>query len=1272
MLTIASLVKRLFVLCRSRNSRVKIAVDRRTNVCVAIKVMDKQKIRAQKFTAQVRREIYIMRCLKHRHIVRMHEVLTSETKLYIVMELVTGGELFSRIAKGRVSEDVGRHYFQQLVDGVDFCHKKGVAHRDLKPENLLVDKNRVIKITDFGFSSMKGKDVHTGLLYTQCGTPDYCAPEIISSAQEGYSGAKVDAWACGVILYTLLCGQLPFQEPDTEKLYDLILTSTITYPPFISSGARDVLENLLTRDPSKRFDLQKVKRHPWFLVNYDGDDAQLVKKRPFFNGNQTDRKVSVSNPLPTPLLTAPSSPDISSSHSSKSPLASRLNPLQTAPTVVYNNTCNFGSKVAPNSPSTQGPLSSLSKTRLSFTSSPNDSNPKSSESGVASNFRSFSPQVALPPLPSNVPGSHGMSDDENPTSCVRVPSHSQQPSQEFSPRAMSQTLSSDNPPSKCDLHPQFVEHCPESTSTPEMIHCQDAPHGFHKSAFVDANDNAMPVYPSKPEECNSINLDGRPATSSCHCRRSKVATKISDATGMHLFSPGTTSATRTFAAFSEEMFPLNAQSRIISGENTVDPLPSHLPLRNFSGKSESVAQALIQSGDVTFEDHESTLTHPLEMKSGFIQFARLRRTGSQCEQLPTVWQQQSERCLPKIPVHHCNASRSCNGVVVKLTSAAAPGEQTPPKAICKMPSPKTVKDALDDYSSPPGASGSPGVLISPSPVNSLCIGKSHSFPSSNNMAPSRFLVEDFNKSYFGEKRTFTSESTIRPSPREGKDSATRCTPLCEISRRSPSRTERSAQHLWSIVYKLCGPLGLKSAEVVEDIKGDLELFIRRLCDLNNEDVLSIFYEFLAIFKNLLANELSARNFEEPQNTDLSFQPTDRAAENPLSGVSHDDICHPESFTILSEERPSSPDIIVAEPEESYLNDFARRQNISDLLTEWMKTVDSKLEEADKNSTTPVMDVLELQHLMREHQGGRQESNLADHVLELLKSCEGIPGLGGSTEGDAQRSPPPSLSIIQPSRSLDSYARIYGSSSFSSRNLDSYPLHHRSISNTSSPLGNKRGRFGEPRVTQLGGRSGNDMSIRFISQTIDPERCLGNSKNMAGSMGMHDVPYYMSDKKAGIANKLRGVLEMIKAKNHRLGEHHAQFRSSLPADEIMRLLARVLQDMGGKIMIKKETKRKLKCQVLLEPGRVLNARIELLTVENGFTKVSLRRSRADKGNTDTKSFHIFFERVRSAFIDEANAMYPALRMTAASISKGCHSRAGNVSSNAEQFSASTGN
>jgi serine/threonine protein kinase len=173
--------------------KVKLGINRETSERFAVKIMDKKEIREQDQSAQVRRAIYIMRSLSHNHILRMDEMLTSNTKLYIVMELVTGGELFDRLERHeRVDETLARQYFQQLVDGVDLCHKSGVAHRDLKPENLLVDANGDIKITDFAFSAMKSVDANAVLLYSQCGTLSHGTPysSLVPSSESASSAVS--------------------------------------------------------------------------------------------------------------------------------------------------------------------------------------------------------------------------------------------------------------------------------------------------------------------------------------------------------------------------------------------------------------------------------------------------------------------------------------------------------------------------------------------------------------------------------------------------------------------------------------------------------------------------------------------------------------------------------------------------------------------------------------------------------------------------------------------------------------------------------------------------------------------------------------------------------------------------------------------------------------------------------------------------------------------------------------------------------------------------
>eukprot|EP00168_Porphyra_purpurea_P021236 TRINITY_DN936_c0_g1_i14.p1 TRINITY_DN936_c0_g1~~TRINITY_DN936_c0_g1_i14.p1 ORF type:complete len:404 (+),score=167.49 TRINITY_DN936_c0_g1_i14:134-1213(+) len=217
-----------------------------------------------------------MKALNHQNIVNLREVLASKSKLYIVMDLVRGGELFDTIERqGELDEALARKYFQQLVDGIHYCHRRGVCHRDLKPENLLVDEDGALKITDFGVSSMRGGagGGASDLLYTACGTPYYCAPEIISGAEEGYSGVKIDAWSCGIILYLLVTGELPFLHDDMPRLYELINGCKVPYPPWMGGDVKDLISRLLVKDPARRYALEDVKKHVWFLVDYAPADA---------------------------------------------------------------------------------------------------------------------------------------------------------------------------------------------------------------------------------------------------------------------------------------------------------------------------------------------------------------------------------------------------------------------------------------------------------------------------------------------------------------------------------------------------------------------------------------------------------------------------------------------------------------------------------------------------------------------------------------------------------------------------------------------------------------------------------------------------------------------------------------------------------------------------------------------------------------------------------------------------------------------------------------
>lgn len=243
--------------------KVKQAINVETGEKVAIKILDKEKIQQQSMGEQIKKEINVMKMVKHRHVVNLNEVLASKTKIFIVLELVTGGELFDKIvAAGRFDEPTARKYFRQLISGVDYCHRQQVCHRDLKPENLLLDEAELLKISDFGLSALYGTDQDSTLLKTTCGTPNYVAPEVL--ADNGYSGFAADVWSCGVILYVLLAGFLPFDEPAMSVLFRKIMKGDFTYPSWFSKSAKELLATIMCTDPKQRATIAQIKASEWY------------------------------------------------------------------------------------------------------------------------------------------------------------------------------------------------------------------------------------------------------------------------------------------------------------------------------------------------------------------------------------------------------------------------------------------------------------------------------------------------------------------------------------------------------------------------------------------------------------------------------------------------------------------------------------------------------------------------------------------------------------------------------------------------------------------------------------------------------------------------------------------------------------------------------------------------------------------------------------------------------------------------------------------------
>ncbi|KAH9893069.1 hypothetical protein F4778DRAFT_772668 [Xylariomycetidae sp. FL2044] len=281
--------------------KVKLGWKQDGGVQVAIKLIRRDSVgNNPSRLAKIYREVSILRGISHPNIVRLHEMSETERHIGIVLEYASGGELFDYILNHRYLKDSpARRLFAQLVSGVGYLHKKGIVHRDLKLENLLLDRNRNIIITDFGFANTfdpadeltEDEELHLSdrdflkrsgldktkangmrrgdLMQTSCGSPCYAAPELVVT-DSLYTGRKVDVWSCGVILYAMLAGYLPFDDdpanPEGDNinlLYKYIVNTPLTFPEYVTPHARDLLRRILVPSPRKRADLFEVARHSW-------------------------------------------------------------------------------------------------------------------------------------------------------------------------------------------------------------------------------------------------------------------------------------------------------------------------------------------------------------------------------------------------------------------------------------------------------------------------------------------------------------------------------------------------------------------------------------------------------------------------------------------------------------------------------------------------------------------------------------------------------------------------------------------------------------------------------------------------------------------------------------------------------------------------------------------------------------------------------------------------------------------------------------------------
>ena len=281
--------------------KVKLAVNKLTNEEYAIKIINK-KIMKIKMKNVIFKENQIITKFNHINVIYVYEIIETTEYYYIVMEYCKRGELFNYIVQHqRLSEEEASNFFYQIINGVEHIHSKGIAHRDLKPENILLTEDKIVKIIDFGLShEFNGED----FLKTKCGSASYASPELIS--EPFYDGFKNDVWCCGIILYAMLCGYLPFEKNRNERnnhsLFKNILQCNFEIPNFISDLSKDLILRLLNVKSFERISISEIKNHPFYLkgknickLDYASIEDKIIKKRCYKNNYNIDPNEEIYN-----------------------------------------------------------------------------------------------------------------------------------------------------------------------------------------------------------------------------------------------------------------------------------------------------------------------------------------------------------------------------------------------------------------------------------------------------------------------------------------------------------------------------------------------------------------------------------------------------------------------------------------------------------------------------------------------------------------------------------------------------------------------------------------------------------------------------------------------------------------------------------------------------------------------------------------------------------------------------------------------------------------
>ena len=261
--------------------KVKLGISKTTGKEYAVKIINKDQIKV-KMKNKIFKENEVITKFNHINVIFVFEILEDENNYYIIMEYCKRGELFDYIVDNeRLTEDEASIFFYQLINGVEYIHSKGFAHRDLKPENLLLTKDKTLKIIDFGLShEFDG----SSLLKTKCGSPSYASPEILKGRP--YDGFKTDIWCCGIILFAMICGYLPFDGDNNKILFKNIIECKLNIPDFLDESTQELIKRILVAEPDDRITIDEIKKHKFYLrgkklchFDYKTIEKNVLRKR---------------------------------------------------------------------------------------------------------------------------------------------------------------------------------------------------------------------------------------------------------------------------------------------------------------------------------------------------------------------------------------------------------------------------------------------------------------------------------------------------------------------------------------------------------------------------------------------------------------------------------------------------------------------------------------------------------------------------------------------------------------------------------------------------------------------------------------------------------------------------------------------------------------------------------------------------------------------------------------------------------------------------------